>query len=93
MDWKLILPLMVVLGVVIVAVVIQRRGARQKVDLELSAGGAKAKLKSSVQAEMEGIKAGRNVKAIAGPNDPARMSNVEAGQDVIRDTTARDPKA
>ena len=79
--------------VVVAWVVVQRRGADgQSVDASLSALGATARVKSSVQPEMSGIKAGRDVRVIAGSGDPARMADVDAGRDVIRDTTEHGPK-
>jgi hypothetical protein len=85
--------LAVIVAAVLVAYVYRQRGVRQGMDAGISAFGAKAHVKTSVDAEMEGIKAGRDVKAVAGEGDPARMKNVEAGRDVLRDTTDRTPKA
>jgi hypothetical protein len=85
--------LSVVVAIAVIVLVVRQRGARQRTEVELGVFGAKAKLKSSVAAEIEGVKAGRDVKVTAGEGDPARMRDVEAGRDVIRDTTGRDPKA
>lgn len=79
-------------AVVMVVLFLRQRGSRQQADVTISAPGVKARVKTSVDPEMQRIKAGRDVKAIAGAGDPARMSDVDAGQDVIRDTTGRDPK-
>jgi hypothetical protein len=91
-DYRYALLALGVVAVVVIVVILRQRGTRQKVEVTGSLLGARAQVRTSVQAEMEGIKAGRDVKALAGSDDPARMSSVEAGRDVIRDTTRHDPK-
>jgi len=80
-------------AIVLIVLLVRQLGTRQQLDVTASVFGAKGRVKSSIDPEMEGIKAGRDVKAIAGDGDPARMSKVEAGRDVIRDTSGRNPKA
>jgi hypothetical protein len=81
------------IAVVLIVFLVRQRGTRQRTDTQVEALGAKARIRTSVDPEMERIKAGRDVKNIAGVSDPGRMADVEAGRDVIRDTTRRDPKA
>ena len=83
----------VVVAAVLLVVFLRQRGVGQRAHVEISALGAKASVKTSVDAEVQGIKAGRDVRVHGGASDPARLKDVEAGRDVIRDTTGRDPKS
>jgi hypothetical protein len=87
-----IVAVAVVIAAAVIVLVLRQRGVLQRSRVELSAFGAKASVQTSVQAELDGVKAGRDIKVIAGDGDPARIKNAEAGRDIVRDTTRHSPK-
>jgi hypothetical protein len=90
-HWPYIFGVAALAALVVIVVVVRR--AKGNVEAHGKILGANLGVRKG-EAEMTRIKAGRDVKAVGGQGDPARMSDIEAGRDVTRDTSGRDdPKA